>query len=484
MSIIKRAPGALLRGLPTVLTLAVLAGVGYVGHRTGWKIPAASEVFGAGKEPREDWCGEHGVPESSCVICRGLKANAVPPSQQRKGGAATGDVPAEPEIEQVGTKKRPAVQLTTADTAARAGIEVQPASVKPMNETVEANAEVSFDLSRYAQVASRVPGTVALMRAQPGQRVKRGDVLALIDAVEVGRAKAELLQAAAQVVSRQRGLDRIRNSTEAGFRNQADLVTAEVELKEASIRLFNARQSLVNLGLPVPTTAEGEIPGERDVLHLGLPEPILTELDPSRTSGNLLPLLSPMDGVVIARAGVAVAGEVVESGKPLLVVSDTSRLWVHAELTPAQAAKARLGQPLEFVPDVAGATPVMGKLIWISPEVNEKTRTIQVRAEVDNSDGHLFANSFGRARITVRSSQSAVVVPESALQKDGESHLLFVKLNDEVFQTREVRIGGHGGGWVEIVAGLRAGEPVAIKGSYALAAQLNRAKLGAGCTDD
>jgi cobalt-zinc-cadmium efflux system membrane fusion protein len=277
-------------------------------------------------------------------------------------------------------------------------------------------------------------------------------------------------------------LDRIRNSTEAGFRNQVDLVTAEAELKEASIRRFNARQSLVNLGLPVPTSGEMEVPSERDVLNLGLSEPILAELDPARTSGNLLPVLSPIDGVVISRA--VVAGEVVESGKPLLVVSDTSHLWVHAQLTPAQAAKVRVDQSLEFVPDVAGSTPVVGKVIWISPEVNEKTRTIKVRAEVDNSAGHLFANTFGRARITVRSSASAVVVPESALQKDGESHLLFVKLNDEVFQTREVRVGGHGGGWVEIVAGLRAGEPVAIKGSYALAAQLNRAKLGAGCTDD
>lgn len=481
-TIIKRLPSALLRGLPTVLTISLLAGVGYVGHHTGWRIPSASHVFGGGKEPREDWCGEHGVPESTCIICRGLKANSVPPTQQRKGDARSID-PVEPEgVEQVGTKKRPAVQLATADTAARAGIEVQPASVKPMDETIEANAEVSFDLSRYAQVSARLPGTVALMRAKPGQRVRRGDVLALVDAAEVGKAKAELLQAAAQVASRQRALDRIRNSTEAGFRNQVDLVTAEAETREASIRLFNARQSLVNLGLPVPVTGEGEVPGERDVLTLGLPESVLAELDPSRTSGNLLPVLSPIDGVVISRG--AVAGEVVESGKPLLVVSDTAHLWVHAELTPAQASMVRVDQALEFVPDIAGQAPVMGKVIWISPEVNERTRTIQVRAEVDNAAGHLFARSFGRARITVRSSPSAIVVPESALQKDGDSHLIFVKLNEEVFQTREVRIGGHGGGWVEIVAGLRAGEPVAIKGSYALAAQLNRAKLGAGCTDD
>ncbi|MBX3362013.1 MAG: efflux RND transporter periplasmic adaptor subunit [Phycisphaeraceae bacterium] len=137
---------------------------------------------------------------------------------------------------------------------------------------------------------------------------------------------------------------------------------------------------------------------------------------------------------------------------------------------------ARRSAP-EFVPDVAGSTPVVGKVTWISPEVNEKTRTIQVRAEVDNSDGRLFAHSFGRARITVKSSTSAVVVPESALQKDGESHLLFVKLNDEVFQTREVRVGGQGGGWVEIVAGLRAGDP-------SLSGQLRAArnKLSTSCS--
>jgi membrane fusion protein, heavy metal efflux system len=487
---IKRIPAVLLRGLPTALTLAVLAGVAYVGHRSGWKIPSASQVFSSAKEPREDWCGEHGVPESSCIICRGLKANGVPPTRQVKGGTdGSGTTAAQnasdaptPSGEQVGTKRRPAVQLATGDTAARAGIEVAPASVQPMNEAVEANAEVSFDLSRYAQVSARLPGTVALMRIQQGQRVKKGDVLALVDAGEVGKAKAELLQAAAQVASRRTVLDRVKTSTEAGFRNQADLVTAEAELKEASIRLFNARQALVNLGLPVPMAAEGQIPSERDVLTLGLPEALLAELDPARTSANLLPVVAPMDGVVISRS--VVAGEVIEAGRPLLVVSDTSRMWVHADLTPAQASKVEIGQAFEFTPDVPNAQPIVGTVIWMSPDVNEKTRTVHVRAEVENTAGRLLARSFGRARITVRSTQAAVVVPESALQKEGESYLLFVKLNDEVFQTREVRVGGHARGLVEILAGLAVGEPVAVKGSYALAAQLNRSKLGAGCTDD
>jgi len=485
----KRVPRTVLRGLPTALTLVVLAGVAFIGHRTGWTIGPASHVFGEAKAPREDWCMDHGVPESTCIICRGLDVGKVPPTQQVKGGSTAQEPAHESADEPIATdgdassaKPRPAVQLATAETAERAGIRVAPASVQAVAETVEANAEVVYDQTRYAQVSARAPGTAALVRVQAGQPVRKGNILALIDSADVGKAKAELLQAAAQVASRKAVVERITRSTNEGFRNQADLVTAEADLKEASIRLFNARQALVNLGLAVPATAEGEIPGEREILLLGLPADIVAELDAERVTGNLLPVISPLDGSVISRG--LVAGEVVESAKPLFVVADTTRMWVHADLTPAQATQVSVGQRLEFTQDVPGAAGAVGTVTWISPEVNPKTRTVQVRAEVPNEERRLFAHSFGRARIIVRESQDAVVVPETALQRDGDVVLVFVKRNDEVFETRAVRLGGSSGGMVEIRSGLRSGERVAVAGSYALAAQLNRGKLGAGCTDD
>lgn len=494
----KRVPRILLRSIPMALTLAVLAGVACLGYRNGWTIGPAAQAFGASKEPKEDWCMDHGVPESSCIICRGLDVGRVTPTAQVSGHAV--EPPATAAAVEEGaprdgassesaepttaakSKKRPAVQLASAETASRSGIVTAPAVTQKMDEAIDANAEVVYDQTRYAQVSSRAAGAATMVRVHAGQRVRKGDVLAVIEAAEVGKAKAELLQAGAQVASRRVVVERMRRSTSEGFRNQADLVETEAQLKEASIRLFNARQALVNLGLSIPTPADGEIPSERDLLRLGLPKDVVAELGEERISANLLPVVAPLDGSVISRG--VVSGEVVETGKPLFVIADTARMWVHAELSLAEAMRVKAGQRLEFTSDVPGAPAAVGEVVWVSPEVNPKTRTVQVRAEVPNADGALLAHAFGRARITLREVPGAVLVPEGALQRDGEVFLVFVKINDEVFETREVQLGGSARGIVEIRSGIRPGELVAVAGSYALVSQLNRGKLGAGCTDD
>jgi len=484
-AVFKNLPASLVRGVPTVLTLVALAGVAYLGHRTDWKIPSASKVLGTAEAPKDDWCMDHGVPESSCIICRGLDANAVPPTQQARDDY-TPPPAAKPEAQGPGTvesgTKRPAVQLGSADTAARAGVTTAAAQVAPMVDAVTATAELTYDLTRYAQPAARVPGTAVLVRVKPGQKVATGDVLALIDSAEVGAAKAEVLAAAAQLAARRAALERIRASTEAGFRNQADLITAEAEANEAVIRVFNANQALRNLGLPAPTSKEGQVPAEQDVLLLGIPPEVAAELPPGRATANLIPITAPLDGRVVSVA--VVPGQVVEAARPLLEIANTSTLWIHADVPLSEAGRLQVGQAVEFRPDIAGAVPVVGKVVFVSPEVSEATRMVRVRAEVDNTEGRLFAHTFGQARIMVGEHRSAVVVPESAVQRDGEAHLVFVQLNPEVFTAREVRLGTRKGGMVEVLSGVRAGEPVAVTSSYALVAHLNRGKLGAGCADD
>src|SRR6185369_12059412 len=111
----------------------------------------------------------------------------------------------------------------------------------------------------------------------------------------------------------------------------------------------------------------------------------------------------------------------------------------------------------------------------------EKTRMVQVRAELPNPDGRLLAHAFGRAKIGVRSTPKAMVVPEDAVQPDGSSFLVFVRLNAEVFRPRVITIGARSGGYIEVQSGLSPGEMIATAGSYFLAAQANRGKLGAGC---
>lgn len=493
----------ILRGAPTALTLLVLAGVGYLGHRIDWKISSIRSVLGSAEETTDDWCMDHGVPESSCLICRGLAVSSTPPTEQvrlRQLGSAAGasegkketqraeketseesEAPALEPSNSENAPERAPVQLSSPEALAGAGIKTAPSTRREMKEFIEANAEVRYDTTRYAQVSTRVPGTVALVRAEVGGKVARGDVMALVDAAEVGRLKAELLQAAAQVEVRTKSLERSRVSVEKRFGTEAELQEADAELKESRIRLFNARQALINLGLPAPDIEAGSLPSERELQLLGLPESIAHELDPARTTANLIPIIAPLDGIVVSRS--VVPGEVVEAAKPLFAVANTERMWVVADVSVNEIPRLHLGQELTFLADGWGE-PCTGPIAWISTEVDEKTRTLQVRADVVNDKGCLLAHMFGRARIAVRVSDKAVVVPSSAVQWLGDGNVVFVRANSEVFQTRNVLVGVNADGFTEVLSGVSMGEEVATDGSYVLAAQLNRGKLGAGCTDD
>ncbi|MCW5769972.1 MAG: efflux RND transporter periplasmic adaptor subunit, partial [Phycisphaeraceae bacterium] len=468
-----RATQAVLRGAPTILTLGLLGLVAFAGHKLHWKMPSRASLVSGETPPRKDWCMEHSVPESQCVICRGKPlvpdADGSPAILPDTAEGAAGEKP------------RP-VQFATAESVAKAGVITAPAETRPMSAAVTANAEVGYDMTRYAQVGSRAAGSVTMVRVQAGDRVKAGDLLALIDSAAVGTAKSEYLQAAAQLAARGAAAERLRTSTTAGFRNQADLIAAEADLKDAEIRLFNTQQNLVNLGFSPPALAAGEIPSAKDLRLLGLPPTLAAELDADRTTANLLPIVSPLDGVVISRA--IVPGELVESGKALFVVADTSRMWVTASLAPTDARRVAIGQELVFMPDGSTDDAVIGRITWRSTEVDKKTRTVQVRAEVPNADDRILAHTFGRARIAVARADAAVVVPSEAVQWDGTANVVFVRVNSTVFAARTVSLGAQQDGVTEIRSGLRPGERVATAGSYVLVSQLNNEKLGAGCTDD
>lgn len=468
-----RVAQAVLRGAPTVLTLGLLGLVAFAGHRMHWKMPSRASLVSSEAPARKDWCMEHAVPESQCVICK-----AKTPVPDAEGSPMTLSGSAEGEG---GAKPRP-VQFATPESVVKAGVATAKAESRPMAAVVSANAEVGYDMTRYAQVGSRAPGNVTMVRVQAGDRVKAGNLLALIDSTAVGTAKTDYLQAAAQVSARAAAAERLRTSTTAGFRNQADLIAAEADLKDAEIRVFNTQQSLVNLGFTPPALAAGAIPSAKDLRLLGLPPAMVADLDADRTTANLLPVVSPLDGVVISRG--IVPGELVESGKTLFVVADTSRMWVTASLAPADARRIAIGQELVFMPDGVPDETVSGRIAWVSTEVDEKTRTVQVRAEIPNSDGRVLAHTFGRARIAIARADAAIVVPREAVQWDGTANVVFVRVNPTVFVARTVSLGAHEDGVIEIRSGLRPGERVVTAGSYVLVSQLNHEKLGAGCTDD
>lgn len=519
--------------LPTILSFAVLVGLAIWGQKTGWKLsPPPPEAHAKAEDWCEshnvpdsrclachpelgggnpaDWCKEHGVPESKCATCHPeiltsgeakdwCREHGVPESQCTlchpeiavtegpSNGAGDVQVVRDPEaaLDAAATCQTHVirVQFASPEAVRKAGVSLARIETRPMSDAVRAPGEVSYDRTRLAQLASRVPGVVHSVFVEVGDRVERGKLLALIDSADVGRAKAEFLEAVARFDVSSRRLERLKSSG-PDVVTRATFEDAEAAAREARVALFNAEQALGNLGLPVRAS---ELQGLDDAAalerlrFLGLAREALPESGASLATANLMPIIASFDGVVLERG--VVQGEVVGPERMLLTVADVGHLWVTLSLPVEDQERVALGQPVTFRPDGAGFS-VRGTVSWIGTAIDETTRTLPIRAVVENADGRLRASSFGTGRIIVRSSAEAIVVPDEAIHWEGCCHVVFVRLTDDIFQTRKVRLGAKANGMTEVLVGVVAGETVAARGSHVLKSELLKSKLGAGCVDD
>ena len=125
-----------------------------------------------------------------------------------------------------------------------------------------------------------------------------------------------------------------------------------------------------------------------------------------------------------------------------------------------------------------------GKLTWVGPAVDERTRMARARAEFDNPDGLLKDKMFAKARILTRKAEGAMLVPPSAIQHVGGKPFVFVKLAQDLFDARAVQLGAKFDGRLEVLAGLKPQEQVAISHAFAVKSAMLMSRLGAGCADD
>ncbi len=503
--------------IPGLIALAAVGGLVFAGQKTHWRIPKFSELRGLAAVEKDDWCEEHNVPDSECVECN---KGCLPPSKERGWCKIHGvhecpvcnpAIAQIPNAAEVAAEEKPhsedslnfaprpennskcklqqrRIQFATTEIIERLGIEVTPAKHAPISESVTANGEIGFDPTRTARLSSRVSGTLWRVEKQVGDKVKRGDVLALVDAADVGKAKAELQQS---IVN----LD-LKTKTFANLKDSAGRVVAEKSVQEAQaavaeaeVRMLAARQSLVNLGLPLPKVDDiGAEPEEltKQLQFLGLTDELAEAVAKTSSSSNLLPVRAPFDGEVTERSGVP--GEVVAPNKVLFVVADTRTMWLTLNVRQEDTKKLTLGQAVRFHVD-GRADDVQGTIAWISPSVDEKTRTVKVRADLANAEGLLRSNTFGTGRIILREEKKAVVVPNDAIQWEGDCHVVFVRDKNydpqkadslQVFHVRKVRPGARNDGYTEIAAGVLPNELVASKGSGVLRSELLKNNLGAG----
>jgi multidrug efflux pump subunit AcrA (membrane-fusion protein) len=387
------------------------------------------------------------------------------------------------------TLYRNRVQFATHEAAMKAGIDVEPVETSPIVESISANGEITYDETRVAHLASRVPGTIARVYKNTGDRVSKGDVLALIDSSEVGKAKSALLDAIAEADLHASTVARISPLYEKQIVTGSRMAESRTALEQANIRVRQAEQALGNLGLAVEANQLRGIPQQsraQQLRSLGLNGSLKGESGSLNGNGNLIPLVASLDGVVTFRE--AVQGEVVTSSEVLFHLADISQMWLRLNVALEDAKYLKTDQQVTFQPD-GSREAIEGTLSWISTKVDQQTRTLEARAEVSNRNGVLRDETFGQGEIILRTDPSAIVVPKDAVQWDGSCYVVFVRDRDyfdktspKVFHTRTVRPGVTKDGHTEIIVGVLPGEIVATKGSGVLRSQILKNNLGAGCT--
>lgn len=437
---------AALGHLTTLLTLAALAGVAAWGMATGWRLPspfAASEA--AGEAPGDE-------PPAIKVIPAATESTAA----------------------------RARIEFASADAVRRAGLRFAEARAQPLTRYVSATGSIGYDPALYSQLAARAAGTVWWIGKLPGQPIRKGEVLVLIDAAEVGRLKADLLNDLAQLDLQTRNLDRVRGAAGSGAVPERTVQETQTAVDAAQTRVLADRQALANLGVTVDPDdlRKLRVPERVDrVRFLGLPDDALAVVRGRTESANLLPVVAPVGGFVI-RLSVS-RGEAVAANRPLLVAAGVEQVHLELAIDPRDVGLLKIGQEVLFAPDADPGYEARGKLAHIVPEVDEAARKVWAHAEAENPDGRLRPNGFGRGRVAVAGEPGAVVVPDAAVQRNGEEYVVFVADGEAAFEARRVNPGLRADGLVAVDA-VRPGDRVVTTGSHTLVAELRRDQLGGG----
>ena len=345
-------------------------------------------------------------------------------------------------------------EIVLSEIAAQAaGIRVDRARIGRLGETLNLPAEVKFDADRVAKVSPQISGVVKRFYATEGDRVDRGNRLALLASRELADLKSDYLSAESSADLAQSTLAR----EEALW---ADRITSEADLLEARAAYSAANSSLRAI--------------ENKLQAVGVSA---ARLRSEENGANFL-VTTPISGVVLQRSvsiGEAVSTEDA-SAEPLFMIVDSSVVWVDLAVFKQDVSYLGMGTPVRLTSE-DGELLAEAEIAFLSPIVDETSRTATARLIVENADGALRPGRFLRAQIDIGKSVSVIRIPEEAVQLVNATPSVFVPTNDG-FEPLPVVTGLKADGYIGITRGLREGQAYVSQGAFTLKSQLEKDSFG------
>ena len=330
-------------------------------------------------------------------------------------------------------------QLTLLTTAA---------AIDASSVTIDLPARLVWNEEKTERIYPAFAGRVVKLNADVGQSVHAGQVLATLASPEFGAAQADTAKAQADARFSERALQRQTELFEAGIVSRKEYEQAQADAQRANAEVARAQ-------------ARTQLYGGGNAVN------------------QQLGLSATVSGVVVERnlsAGQELRPEQGGPGSlPLFVVTDPRSLWVQIDAREADVASLKPGTPISLtLPNVPGQS-FASKITATGDFIDSNSRTVKVRAVIDNNQRILKAEMLGNAKFE-RALEKGVLVPSRAVQLRGSQYWTYVQKEPGVFEGRKISIGYEGLDKVLVTNGLKDGELVVSDNGLLLAREFRNAQ--------
>jgi cobalt-zinc-cadmium efflux system membrane fusion protein len=332
------------------------------------------------------------------------------------------------------------VSLTAAQ---RQHIQLHTVAASGYSKTIETTGTVDFDNDQATSVLAPFSGPVSRLLVSPGDKVKKGDPLALVDSSDFAAAIGAYSKALVTARNARRLADTDKDLVQHDGVAQREERQAQTDASNAEADRDAALQALISLNVDPQTIKD--IQAGRSVSH----------------SGGVI--RSPIAGTVVEK--LITPGQLLQAGTtPCFTVADLSRVWVMAQISDSELASVSLGAPAEVVTGI-GSKNFAGTVANISALVNPDTRAVLARVVVDNPGDFLKKQMYVSVRIHSRQQSTGLLVPVSAILRDDENlPFVYVAQRDGSFVRQHVTLGYRSGDQYDIPDGLKAGDQIVADG--------------------
>ncbi|MFQ5487351.1 MAG: efflux RND transporter periplasmic adaptor subunit [Gammaproteobacteria bacterium] len=310
-------------------------------------------------------------------------------------------------------------------TVQNIGVRTARVERRSLSRTLRTVGRVDFDEEHLARLHPKVEGWIEKMRVdKTGEQVKKAQVLLSIYAPQLVSSQEEYLLA---------------------LQNRKVLENSPFEdIRRGAIELVQSARERLEL--------------------LDMAEHQIRELEKSGKIKKYVHIHSPFDGVVI-KVGVR-EGQFVTPKTELYSIADLSRVWVYMDVFEDELPWVKVGDEAEMAVAAVPGRTFRGKITYIYPYFESKTRTVKVRMEFDNHHGQLKPEMFADVTIHAGRQINAVVVPEEAIVRSGSRELVFMVRAPGKFEPRIVEVGVSSGGMTQILSGVQPGEEVVTSAQF------------------